>query len=194
LNIITGISINIFNFRDIKIANVYSDDTEACFTTYDVARIDVVKGFSSITSGAIPKDIKSSLKIGYTPMPQMSMASITSIHNKNSLVRYWEWLYWDKQSIYYISRTALDKKTDLKARAYFDQFKNKLSSFADNTYSMGIENVFKPVSRPGFIPGLSYNRRKSLKAEDFNSNDNTITNYPEAGRNFYAALYFNLQK
>ena len=50
--------------------------------------------------------------------------------------------------------------------------------FADNTWSLGLENVYKPTSKLSFIPGVSYNLRNSLKAEDYNSTTDTITNYP----------------
>ncbi len=202
------------------------------------------------------KDIKGSLKIGYTPNAtdeysinyQYSHGSkgnpVYLGSDKNTKVRYWQWPYWDKQSIYYISRTAIGTKSELKARAYYDQFKNKISSFddnsystqnkgssfnslyddytvggnlefasdlnnqnhlraslhakndnhsehnegepvrhfADNTFSLGVENVYKPVNKLSFIPGLSYNLRKSLRAEDYNSTNDSISNYP-ANRN-----------
>lgn len=203
------------------------------------------------------KDIKGSIKIGYTPNATDEysinyMYSHGSKGNpvylgtdKNTRVRFWQWPYWDKQSIYYISRTLIGKKSDLKARAYFDQFKNKLSSFddntystqnkgssfnsfyddytvgsnlefasnwntenhlrvslhvkndnhsehnddeparhfADNTWSVGIENVYKPDNKLSFIPGLSYNLRQSLRAEDYNSSDNIISNYQQNKNN-----------
>ena len=304
----------------------------ARFTTYDVAKIDVVKGFSSMTYGAntiggainlvgmkpaqklelsaklgvmsgkgyetklnlgsnfgkmyiqtsfsllqreyVPlsanfdttaletdhqrdhsnqQDIKGSLKIGFTPHATDEY-SINYLYShgskgnpvylgtdKNTQIRYWNWPNWDKQSIYYISKTAIGTKSVLKVRAYFDQFINKLSSFddntfttqdkgyafnsfyndytlggnlelasdwnaenhlrfsihgkndnhsehnddepvrhfADNTWSLGIENVYKPNNKVSFIPGLCYNLRQSLQAEDYNSNDNSISNYPK---------------
>lgn len=199
------------------------------------------------------KDIKGSLKIGYTPnaTDEYSINYLYSHGSKgnpvylgsdaNTRIRYWQWPYWNKQSLYYISRTAIGKKSDLKARAYFDQFRNKLSSYDDNTYStqnkgssynsfyddytlggnlefasdlntenylrvslhakndnhsehndddpvqhftdntwsLGIEDVYKPGERLKFIPGMSYNLRKSLKAQDYNSDNNTISNYPK---------------
>jgi iron complex outermembrane recepter protein len=202
------------------------------------------------------RDLKGSLKIGYTPNAtdeysinyQYSHGSkgnpVYLGNDKNTKVRYWQWPYWDKQSIYYISRTAVGAKSELKARAYYDQFKNKISSFddnsystqnkgssfnslyddytvggnlefasdvntqnhlraslhakndnhsehnegepvrhfADNTFSLGIENVYKPGNKLSFIPGLSYNLRKSLRAEDYNSANDSISNYP-ANRN-----------
>ncbi len=93
------------------------------------------------------KDIKTSIKVGYTPnkTDEYSVNYIYSHGGKgnpiylgsdeNTRVRFWQWPYWDKQSIYFISGTALGAKTYMRVRFYYDQFKNKLSSFDDNTYS-----------------------------------------------------------
>jgi iron complex outermembrane recepter protein len=199
------------------------------------------------------KDIKGSFKIGYTPnaTDEYSLNFQHSHGSKgnpiylgtdnNTRVRYWQWPYWDKRSLYYISKTAIGEKSELKARGYLDQFKNKVSSFdndtynsqkksssfnsfyddyslggifefasdlnaehhlrasfhvkndnhsdhndnepvrhfADNTFSVGLENVYKAGSKLSFIPGISYDLRKSLNAEDFNSADSTISKYPK---------------
>ena len=199
------------------------------------------------------KDIKGSFKFGYTPNAtdeysinyQYSHGSkgnpVYLGTDKNTRVRYWQWPYWDKQSLYYISKTKIGERSDLKARAYYDQFKNELSSFdnntystqnkpssynsiyddyslggnlefgsdwndknhlkaslhakndnhsehnegepvrhfADNTFSLGIEDIYKAGNKLTFIPGMSYNIRKSLRAENYNSSDSTISNYPE---------------
>jgi iron complex outermembrane recepter protein len=207
------------------------------------------------------KDIKGSFKFGYTPNAtdeysinyQYSHGSkgnpVYLGTDKNTRVRYWQWPYWDKQSLYYISRTRIGEKSDLKARAYYDQFKNELSSFdnnsystqnkpssfnslyndhtlggnlefgsnwndqnrlkvslhakndnhsehnegepvrhfADNTFSLGIEDNYNAGSKLSFIPGMSFNLRKSLRAEDYNSTDSTISNYPKNQNNAFNA-------
>jgi iron complex outermembrane recepter protein len=199
------------------------------------------------------KDIKGSFKFGYTPNAtdeysinyQYSHGSkgnpVYLGTDKNTRVRYWQWPYWDKQSLYYISKTKIGERSDLKARAYYDQFKNELSSFdnntystqnkpssynsiyddytiggnlefgsdwndknrlkaslhakndnhsehnegepvryfVDNTFSLGLEDIYKAGSKLSFIPGMSYNLRKNLRAEDYNSSDSTISNYPK---------------
>ncbi len=199
------------------------------------------------------KDIKSSLKIGYTPNATDEYSiNYQYSHgvkgnpvylgtDENTPVRYWQWPYWDKQSIYYISKTAIGKESDLIVRGYYDQFRNEVRSFdddtystqtkryafnslyndytvggnlefasdwndqnhlrvslhakndnhsehnegepvryfADNTFSLGIENVYKPGNKLSFIPGISYNLRKSLRAENYNSTDSTISNFPK---------------
>ncbi len=93
------------------------------------------------------KDLKTSLKVGYTPnkTDEYTVNYIFSHGSKgnpiylgsdeNTRVRFWQWPYWDKQSVYFISRTALATKTYMRVRLYYDQFKNKLSSFDDNSYT-----------------------------------------------------------
>lgn len=199
------------------------------------------------------QDIKGSFRIGFTPnlSDEYSISYLYSNGSKgnpvylgtdkNTRVRFWRWPYWDKQSIYYISKTAVGIRSVMKIRMYFDQFRNKLSCFddgtyttqerayafnsfyddytlggnieflrdwnadnhlklslhlkndnhsehnddepvrhfADNTFSLGIENVFKPNNRLSFVPGISYNFRKSLRAENYNSVDSTISEYSD---------------
>jgi iron complex outermembrane receptor protein len=93
------------------------------------------------------QDTKASFKIGYTPKKgdEYSLNYLYSHGGKGNPVyagadpgtraRFWQWPYWDKQSVYYISRTEFKKAYVLKARIYYDQFRNKLSSFDDNTYT-----------------------------------------------------------
>ena len=198
------------------------------------------------------KDTKVSIRIGFTPNArdeytinyQYSHGTkgnpVYLGNDVNTRVRYWQWPYWNKQSLYYISNTAIGDKSGIKVRAYFDQFRNKISSFddntystqnkgssfnsfyddytlggnmefwsdwnsqnhvsaslhlkndnhrehndeepvrhfADNTWSFGIENVYRPGQKLRFIPGLSYNIRNSLRAENYNSADGSISDYP----------------
>lgn len=49
--------------------------------------------------------------------------------------RYWQWPYWDKESVYFLSRTAIFDDNYVKTRLYYDTFKNKLMSYDDDTYS-----------------------------------------------------------
>lgn len=93
------------------------------------------------------KDIKFSFKTGITPSEgnEYSINYIYSHGNKgnpvytgndpNTKIRFWRWPLWDKQSVYYISRTSLGSKSVFKARVYYDQFSNKLKSYDDNSYT-----------------------------------------------------------
>ena len=48
--------------------------------------------------------------------------------------RYWRWPYWDKQSVYGLSRTALGAHV-LKLRLFHDVFRNALSAYDDAAYT-----------------------------------------------------------
>jgi len=61
-----------------------------------------------------------------TPPYAGNLASITP--------RYWRWPYWDKQSLYLLSRTAFGAHT-LTLRAFRDTFRNSLFTYDDATYS-----------------------------------------------------------
>ena len=92
-------------------------------------------------------DLKGRFKIGFTPNKSDEYA-INYIYSHGSKgnpvylgndehtrVRYWDWPYWDKQSLYFNSRTSLGDKSLLKTRIYYDQFKNRLDSYDDASYS-----------------------------------------------------------
>jgi iron complex outermembrane recepter protein len=55
--------------------------------------------------------------------------------NLKASLRYWEWPYWNKYSYYFLSNTGLGESGDLKVRIYYDQFKNGLKSYDNDTYT-----------------------------------------------------------
>lgn len=92
------------------------------------------------------RDTKFTLKIAYTPNASDEYAlsyinqqgekgnppyagSVSSINR-----RYWDWPYWDKESLYFISSTNFGINT-VKTRLYLDQYGNSLYSYDDNTYT-----------------------------------------------------------
>ncbi|ALG69527.2 TonB-dependent receptor plug domain-containing protein [Beggiatoa leptomitoformis] len=92
-------------------------------------------------------DHKFNLKLGYTPQAghEYSLNYINQKGEKGTppytgafssvTPRYWQWPYWDKESLYFISNTQLTDKTNLKIRLYYDQFENSLYSYDDASYS-----------------------------------------------------------
>lgn len=55
--------------------------------------------------------------------------------NASTKIKYWQWPYWRKQSLYFTSNTAIGDKSYVKTRAYYDRFKNALNIFTDSSYS-----------------------------------------------------------
>lgn len=91
------------------------------------------------------EDIKGNLKFGYTPNKtdeyrlcvnyQHGEKGIPVYTGSDASIkpRYWQYPYWDEKGIYFLSKTAIGKKSYIKAKAFFDQFDNRLNSFDDAT-------------------------------------------------------------
>lgn len=62
--------------------------------------------------------------------------------------RFWQWPYWDKQSVYFTARNAITPSGTLRWRVYYDHFRNSLDSFDDATYSS--------FNRPYAFEGSNY--------------------------------------
>lgn len=92
-------------------------------------------------------DWKGSFKIGWTPKGDDEYA-IGYLYqggekgnppyagtNAPVPVRFWRWPEWDKQSVYFISKTQLGRASYVKPRLFFDQFLNTLESYDNATYT-----------------------------------------------------------
>lgn len=91
------------------------------------------------------KDDKVSLKLGLTPnaSDEYALTYIKQDGEKGqppstdpAAARYWKWPYWDKESLYFVSRTALGAHEALKLRLYTDKFDNEVDTYTDGTYSV----------------------------------------------------------
>ncbi|HWK75169.1 MAG TPA: TonB-dependent receptor [Povalibacter sp.] len=49
--------------------------------------------------------------------------------------RFWNWPYWDKESVYFVARNAVTSQGTLRWRLFRDSFRNALESFDDATYT-----------------------------------------------------------
>jgi iron complex outermembrane recepter protein len=93
------------------------------------------------------RDRKFNLKFGLTPADGHEYAlSYWNQHgvkgvppytgtDTTNTPRYWEWPYWDKESLYFNSRTPLGDKSYVKTRFYYDTYKNSIYSYDDATYT-----------------------------------------------------------
>ncbi|GAB2546907.1 TonB-dependent receptor plug domain-containing protein [Spirosoma aerophilum] len=201
---------------------------------------------------AYRNDRKYSLKVGFTPnaTDEYTLSYINQQGTKGTppyvgadsrqVARFWQWPNWDKESLYFISRTALTANSYLKVRLFYDKFTNLLSAFDNNTYttqtrgssfnsyynddtkggsleygnriaanhnlkaslhykqdrhrennagepvrtfidqtlSIGIEDIWALGTKLSLVPGVSYNSRQSLRAENYESSTKTISAFP----------------
>ncbi|ACT96534.1 TonB-dependent receptor plug domain-containing protein [Dyadobacter fermentans] len=92
-------------------------------------------------------DLKFSVKAGFTPnaTDEYVIGYINQHGEKGTppyvgddskiTTRFWKWPKWNKQSLYFISNTAVGAKSKVKTRLYYDTFVNSLFSFDDTTYT-----------------------------------------------------------
>jgi iron complex outermembrane receptor protein len=96
-------------------------------------------------------DNKLSFKIGFTPSEgsEYSISYITqqaekgtpsytgqdTLNPRYDRPRYWRWPKWNKESLYFISKSALGPKAYLKTRLFYDAFENELKSYDDANFN-----------------------------------------------------------
>ncbi len=155
--------------------------------------------------------------------------------------RFWQWPYWDKQSVYAMSNTDFESGGQLRARFYYDKFKNSLFSydnatyttitrayafkswyddagyggsliydlpqlanhqvraavhykydshqehnageptriFRDRTESYSLEDTLTLNDSFYSVAGIAYDRRNSLKAQDYNTTTRIVSDFPD---------------
>ncbi|MCL4182171.1 MAG: TonB-dependent receptor [Burkholderiaceae bacterium] len=90
------------------------------------------------------RDAKGSFKLGLTPnaSDEYALAYYRQDGRKGqppttgtSGVRFWRWPFWDKESVYFVSSTALGTAETVKLRLYHDRFDNEVTSYTDATYT-----------------------------------------------------------
>lgn len=98
---------------------------------------------------AYRKDRKVSLKFGLTPNAtdeyvlgyskqwgEKHQPIYVGGENKRNLInRFWRWPYWNKQSIYFLSNTALGANHDVRFRVYRDDYENGLDMYKDAKFT-----------------------------------------------------------
>ncbi|CAG5003193.1 Ferric enterobactin receptor [Dyadobacter sp. CECT 9275] len=92
-------------------------------------------------------DLKFSAKAGFTPnaTDEYVIGYVNQKGEKGNppyvgddskiTTRFWKWPKWNKQSLYFISNTALGERNKVKTRLYYDTFVNQLFSYDDTTYT-----------------------------------------------------------
>ncbi|AFD09412.1 TonB-dependent receptor plug domain-containing protein [Solitalea canadensis] len=210
-------------------------------------------------NNAYRNDNKYTIKVGFTPrrndeyalsyMKQDGQKGNPPYVGNDPLqkARFWQWPYWNKESVYFISSTGITGNSAFKTRLYYDKFKNQLNAYDDATYSTqtkpssfqsfydddtygggleydaqliqkhliktfiqykndrhkehnlgepirtyrdytisaGVEDSYKVSDKLILTPGVSFNLRGSLQAQDYNSSTKEIADYPENNNNTF---------
>jgi iron complex outermembrane recepter protein len=96
---------------------------------------------------AYRRDSKFNAKLGWTPngSDEYAVSYVGQRAGKGNppyagsdpsvKIRYWQWPYWDKDSVYFVSNTRLGQRQYLRGRAYYDTYDNALYSYDDATYT-----------------------------------------------------------
>lgn len=84
--------------------------------------------------------------------------------------------------------TTRFKNHQLKFAAHFKRdvhrehdLEQPVLHFVDHTVSFGLEDVYNISDKWVIIPGIGYNTRDNKRAEQYDSSDETIASFPEAG-------------
>lgn len=111
------------------------------------------------------RDRKASFKLGFLPnaSDEYTLSYTRQDGRKGQppstdfkAARYWRWPVWDKDSLYFLSRTALGESETLKLRLYHDRFDNEVVSYADDSYTRLLTN-----GRGSVASGRSHYRDRS---------------------------------
>ena len=96
---------------------------------------------------AYSQDYKFSGKVGWTPTGngEYAVSYVMQRGEKGNppyagsdaqvRVRYWQWPYWDKDSVYALSQSQLGRYGYVRGRAYYDRYSNALYSYDDASYT-----------------------------------------------------------
>ncbi|MGE5199443.1 MAG: TonB-dependent receptor plug domain-containing protein, partial [Rhodospirillaceae bacterium] len=93
------------------------------------------------------RDGKFNLKVGLTPnaTDEYAISYVGQRGEKGNppyagtdasvRVRYWQWPYWDRDSLYFVSNNGLGRAGYLRGRVFYDEYRNLLNSYDDATYT-----------------------------------------------------------
>lgn len=115
------------------------------------------------------QDGKGSVKVGFTPNSTDEYAlSYSYQHGQKEVPAYtgtnsnftgqlanWKWPWWDKQSVYISTSTAIGDKSYVKTRTYYDQFKNSLNVYNISTGVLTTTGGWAPSRYDDYTIGTS---------------------------------------
>ena len=92
------------------------------------------------------RDAKFNVKVGWTPngTDEYAVSYVGQRGEKGNppyagtdtsvKIRYWQWPYWDKDSVYLVANKHLGSASYVRVRAFYDTYDNALYSYDDKTY------------------------------------------------------------
>lgn len=100
----------------------------------------------SYRENAYANDWKVSAKVGYTPnstdeyvlgyaLQEGEKGNPVYTGESKQGIRYWQWPYWNKDSLYFLSSTALNENNRIKVRVFQDRYENRINAYTDATYT-----------------------------------------------------------
>lgn len=118
-----------------------------------------------LRNNATQKDRKLSLKLGLTPGAgdEYALSYQRQDGEKGqppstdpAAARYWRWPQWDKESVYFTSKTRLGEHESVKLRLYHDRFGNEVDSYTNSSYTQ-----LKPSGKGSVSTGRSIYRDRT---------------------------------
>lgn len=95
-------------------------------------------------NNAYRRDDKVSLKLGLTPnaSDEYTLSYYRQDGEKGqppstdpAYARYWKWPFWNKEGVYFVSKTTLTPSERVKVKAYHDRYDNEVDTYTNSTYS-----------------------------------------------------------
>jgi hypothetical protein len=100
----------------------------ARFLTPDISEVQIAKGYTSVLNG--PGGLGGAINL-VTKKPTKAVEG-----DPISIQRYWDWPYWDIESVYWLSHTKVGDASFVETKAYYNTFKNDLFSYDDAAQTM----------------------------------------------------------
>ena len=99
------------------------------------AKIRAIPTIKAVSSWALTPNETDEYAVGFNHQSGRKDTPPYAGKDRTASIRYWRWPYWDKESVFFLSRTQFAEDHTIKLRAYHDTFENSLVSFDDATYS-----------------------------------------------------------
>jgi iron complex outermembrane receptor protein len=134
-------------------------------------------------NNAYAKDDRVSLKLGITPngSDEYALTYIKQNGEKGNppstdpaAARYWQWPFWNKESAYFVSKTAIGRHEMVKVKLYQDKFDNSIRAYTNAEYNVLKTSGAGSVSSDGVSVYADQTRGGSVELESSRIAANTL--------------------